>query len=138
MNHPILGNLAGLDVEGMLRRAQESQRRLAEVQAQREELRVVGRSPDGLLEATVDGTGRIVDLRIEPRAMRLDSYSLAEGLLAAVKDAYTEYDAAAQALVGEATGDPELFAKIRSGEFDAYEYLRGFGLNLPEARGELR
>jgi hypothetical protein len=39
--------------------------------------------------------------------------------------------------MAEATGDSDLFQKIKSGEFDPYEYLKGFGLNVPEVRGQL-
>jgi DNA-binding protein YbaB len=135
MGQPRYGALGGLDLDAMLRQAREAEARLAEMNARRDEMRIVGHGGDDLVEATVDGTGRVVDLRIEARAMRMDSHGLAEAMLAAITAAYAEYDEQAQALLGEATGDPELFAKIRDGSFDPYEYLRGFGLNMPEIRG---
>jgi len=128
----------GLDIEAMLRQARESAARLSQLQAERDELRVVGTSPDELLTATIDGQGRVVDLAIDSRAMRLDSYGLAERMLAAIKDGYARYEEQADRLVGEAMGDPELYSKIKSGQFDAYEYLKGFGLNVPEIRGMVK
>jgi DNA-binding protein YbaB len=127
----------GLDLDALLRQARESAARLAGIQAERDALRVVGTSPDELLTATVDGQGRVVDLTIDPRAMRLDSYGLAERLLAAINDGYARYEEQAQRLVGEAMGDPDLYQKVQSGEFDAYEYLKGYGLNMPEIRGQV-
>ncbi|MEE3919429.1 YbaB/EbfC family nucleoid-associated protein [Micromonospora sp. BRA006-A] len=60
--------------EGLLRQAQEQQRRLAEVQRQRAELRVTGESPDGLVRVTVDGDMKVGDVELNARAMRLDSF----------------------------------------------------------------
>ncbi len=91
------------------------------MQAERDALRVNATSPDELVAVTVDGQGRVVGMTIDPRAMRLDSYRLAERLLAAINDGYARYDEQAERLVGEAMGDPDLYAKIKSGEFDAYE-----------------
>jgi DNA-binding protein YbaB len=122
----------------MLRQAKESQERLAEFQAKRAEMRVSGFSEDGLLEAVVDGNGRIADIKIEGRALRLDSFSLAEGLMAAIRSAYAAYDQESEQMIGKVTGDNELFEKIKSGNFDAYEYLRSFGFNMPEVRGMIQ
>jgi hypothetical protein len=66
--------------------------------------------------------------------MRSDSQTLTESIMDAIKAAYEEFDAANDRLMGEALGDPAMYAKIRAGEFDPYEYLEGFGLNMPELR----
>jgi DNA-binding protein YbaB len=128
----------GLNIDAMLRQARESASRLAGMQAEREALRVSGTTPDELFTATIDGQGRVVELTIDSRAMRLDSYTLAERVLEAIRDGYARYEEQAERMVGEAMGDPDLYTKIKSGEFDAYEYLKGYGLNMPEIRGLLK
>jgi DNA-binding YbaB/EbfC family protein len=137
VSSPRYEKMGGLDLEQMLAQARQTEQRLKEVQAKRAEMRVPGSSPDGMVEVTVDGTGRIVGVSVNPRALRLDSFSLAEAMLAAAQAAYVAYDEQAQQLMAEATGDSDLFQKIKSGEFDPYEYLKGFGLNVPEVRGQL-
>jgi DNA-binding protein YbaB len=127
--------LGGLDVEGMLDQARQAQRRAAEAQSKRDELKATGSSDDGLVTATVNGVGRVVDLQLNARAMRLDSVTLTESLLNAIGHAYEDFQAQSDALAAEALGDPELYEKIKSGNFDMYEYLRSQGLKMPELRG---
>jgi DNA-binding protein YbaB len=47
------------------------------------EVRGTGEAADGLIRAEVTAAGRLVGLRLDPRAMRLDSQTLAEEILAA-------------------------------------------------------
>jgi DNA-binding protein YbaB len=124
----------GLDLGALLRQAKDAQQRVAEVDERRKQLLVTAESPDGLSAAQVDGAGRVVGLTLNPRAMRSDSQSLAESILDAIKAAYEQYETESEQLMGEALGDPGMYEKIRSGQFDAYEYLQRFGLNMPEIR----
>jgi DNA-binding protein YbaB len=59
--------------------------------------RGTGEAADGLVHASVDGTGDLLDLVIEPKAMRLPS----EDLAAAIKTAVAEARAAARTEVAE-------------------------------------
>ncbi len=127
----------GLDLSGLLRQAQQAAQRAEQIRQQRDDLQAVGESEDGLVRATVDAAGRVVALSIEPRAMRNDSEGLAEKVLAAIRQAYQEIEAKADELAGEALGDPELFQKIKSGQFDMYEYLQQQGVNVAELRGRI-
>ena len=125
----------GLD--GLLQHAREAQQRAEQIRQRRDELKVVGESDDGMVRATVDGAGQVVELSIDPRAMRKGSEDLAETVLAAIRQGYGEYQARADELAGEAIGDPELFQKIKSGQFDMFEYLQQQGVNLPGLRGRI-
>lgn len=49
----------------------------------------VGEAAGGLVGATVGPGGVVKDLRLDPRAMRMDSHSLREALLAAIAAATT-------------------------------------------------
>ncbi len=134
--NPFGGPGAGsFNIEGMLRQAEQAQQRAAQARERRAEMKAVGASEDGLVEATVDGNGRVVGLHINSRAMRMDSVTLTETVLAAIGHAYEDYQEQADQVAGEALGDPELYAKIKSGNFDMYQYLRDQGVNVPELRG---
>jgi len=127
----------GPDIDGLLRQAREAQHRAEQAQQRRDELKVVGESEDGMVRATVDGVGQVVELSIDPRAMRRGSEGLAEAVLAAIRQGYAEYQARADELAGEALGDPELLQKIKSGQFDMFEYLQQQGVNLSALRGRI-
>ncbi|WP_127935048.1 YbaB/EbfC family nucleoid-associated protein [Nonomuraea polychroma] len=78
---------AGIRDEDIRRAEDEADRILAWVeraQAALDELRGVGESPSGQVEATVAGNGRVLDVTIKPRAMRMDSVTLSEEVLEAV------------------------------------------------------
>jgi DNA-binding protein YbaB len=131
------GGRGGMDIDRLLGQAKQAAQRAEQVRQQREELRAVGESEDGLVRATVDAAGRVVALSIDPRAMRQDSEGLAQKVLVAIRQGYQEIEAKADELAGEALGDPELFRKIKSGQFDMYEYLQQQGVNLSGLRGRI-
>jgi DNA-binding protein YbaB len=60
-------------------------------------------SDDGLIEVTVDGTGLVVDIALEPKAMRLASTDLADALAATVRNAQQQARAEATAALTEAS-----------------------------------
>lgn len=50
-----------------------------------------GTGADGLVTARVGAGGEVRDLEINPRAMRLDSFTLRDGILAAIRAATSDY-----------------------------------------------
>lgn len=129
---------AGGAVESLLRQAQEQQRRLAEFQQQRADLRVTGESPDGLVRVTVDGEMKVGGIEINARAMRLDSYSLAESLQAAVDAAYAAFDERQQELLTDMLGGSELVRRAQEGTLTPEEWFRQFGVDLSDPTRGLR
>ncbi|MFB4266242.1 YbaB/EbfC family nucleoid-associated protein [Nonomuraea sp. GTA35] len=99
------------------------------------ELREVEAAANGLVKVTVDGTSDLVELVIDPRAMRLPS----EELAAAIKEAFGRARAAAQERAMQAVPDvlrqetPELTALLKEIETDA----RGNMNEILLAAGEL-
>ncbi|NBE93531.1 YbaB/EbfC family nucleoid-associated protein [Nonomuraea sp. KC401] len=65
-----------------------------------------GTSASGHVTATADAHGRVRELGIGPRAMRLDSHVLAEDILAAVRDARRAVVAEAEEKVSGAIPEP--------------------------------
>ncbi len=81
--------LGGLgDMAGMLKKAQEMQTRMAEMQDNLTTITVTGESGAGLVKATATAKGELIGLDIDPSIFRSDDKEVVEDLiLAAIKDA---------------------------------------------------
>ena len=83
------------NMQQLLQQAQKMQQDLAEAQARLADARVEGSAGGGLVKAAVSGTGELVGLVIDPKAVDPDdTETLADLVLAAVRDG----NAAAQQL----------------------------------------
>ena len=81
-----LGQLG--DMAGMMKKAQEMQTKMAEMQEQLETTTVVGESGAGLVKATATAKGELTALDIDPSIFSGDEKEVVEDLiLAAIKDA---------------------------------------------------
>ena len=123
---------------GLLRYAEEQQRRVAELQQQRAELRVTGESPDGFVTVTVDGEMKVVDIEINARAMRLDSFALAESVQAAIGVAYQAYGERNQELMTELLGNDDMVRQAREGRLKPEDWFRHFGVDLNDVMNRAR
>nr|WP_239542300.1 YbaB/EbfC family nucleoid-associated protein [Micromonospora terminaliae] len=121
-----------------MRQAQEQQRRLAEFQQQRAELRVTGESPDGLVRVTVDGDMKVGGIDLNARAMRLDSYTLAESLQAAIDAAYAAFAERQQELMADVLGGSDLVRRAQAGNLTPEDWFREFGVDLTDPTRGLR
>lgn len=90
----------GLDMNGLLAQAQAMQ---AQFQAAQDELAAetfAGTAGGGLVEATMNGSGVLVGLVIKPEAVDPDdTESLADLIVAAVRDATAQVNAKAAAIM---------------------------------------
>lgn len=73
-------------LDAVLDTLNEQQRLLGEVRAELAAVRVVGRSPDGTVQVTVDASGVLHDVRFTPEALR----GTPEQLSGAVREANAE------------------------------------------------
>ena len=81
-----LGQLG--DMAGMMKKAQEMQTKMAEMQEQLETMMVTGESGAGLVKATATAKGELTGLDIDPSIFSGDDKEVVEDLiLAAIKDA---------------------------------------------------
>ena len=81
-----LGNLG--DMAGMMKKAQEMQGKMAEMQDALETMTVTGESGAGLVKATATAKGELTALDIDPSIFSSDDKEVVEDLiLAAIKDA---------------------------------------------------
>ena len=76
------------NMQQLLKQAQKMQQQLMDAQAELADARVEGSAGGGLVTATVTGSGELVGLVIDPRAVDPDdTETLADLVLAAVRDA---------------------------------------------------
>ena len=81
--------LGGLgDMAGMMKKAQEMQGKMAELQEEMHSIMVTGESGAGLVKATATAKGELTALDIDPSIFNPDEKEVVEDLiLAAIKDA---------------------------------------------------
>ena len=81
----------------MLKQAQEVQTRMAEMQERLSAMEVSGQSAAGMVKATLSGKGEVRKVKIDPSLVVPDDVEVLEDLIvAAINDARTKADAAAQ------------------------------------------
>ncbi|WP_219471122.1 YbaB/EbfC family nucleoid-associated protein [Nonomuraea rhizosphaerae] len=85
--------------------AEEAVRRVNEAQGRIAQLTGEGTSKDSLIHAVTDAEGGLVEITLDPRAMRLDSKGIAQGVTTAVKRAQAHARKQVQQLVSEALKD---------------------------------
>ncbi|SEO17792.1 hypothetical protein SAMN04490248_102127 [Salinihabitans flavidus] len=99
-----LGNLG--DMAGMMKKAQEMQSRMAEMQDELHKITVTGESGAGLVTATASAKGELKSLDIDPSIFSGDDKEVVEDLiLAAIKDAQAKAADRAQEEMGRITED---------------------------------
>ncbi|MGI8612530.1 MAG: YbaB/EbfC family nucleoid-associated protein [Nocardioidaceae bacterium] len=92
-------------MSALLAQAQAMQERLLAAKDELAEATVTGSAASGLVTATVSGTGQLVGLDIKPEALDPeDTETLADMIVAAVRDANDNADALAQERLGDVTG----------------------------------
>lgn len=88
-----------------------------------------GEALDGKIKVTVGPSGALLDLKIDPRAMRQGSQVLCEHILAAAQEATTKVAEEISTAVTEFTGeDASRFAAAATGDMDI------FGSRAPDFR----
>ncbi|HET7327618.1 MAG TPA: YbaB/EbfC family nucleoid-associated protein [Nocardioidaceae bacterium] len=95
----------GPDLGALLQQAQQMQEQLMATQAQLAEERVEGSAGNGLIKATVTGTGDLVSLDISPEACDPDdTETLSDLVVAAIHDATAESQKVATERLGPLAG----------------------------------
>ena len=93
------------DMSGLLAQAQAMQQQLLAAQQELAETQIQGTAGGDLVTATVTGAGELIALAIKPEAVDPeDTETLADLVLAAVRDATQRSQAVAAAKLGPLTG----------------------------------
>jgi DNA-binding YbaB/EbfC family protein len=95
----------GGDMSGFLAQAQAMQQQLLTAQQELAETEVQGSAGGDLVTATITGAGELIGLQIKPEAVDPeDTETLADLIVAAVRDATTRSQALAAAKLGPLAG----------------------------------
>ena len=98
-----------MDIFKMLKAAGEMKRRLPELQAKLANTRYTAQSGDGKVSATVNGKLALVDLQIDPQALReADAQRLTDMVREAISAAQQQATQAAADAMKEITGGMDL------------------------------
>lgn len=111
----MLKGLGGLgDMAKMMKKAQEMQGKVAELQEELENMTVTGESGAGLVKASCTAKGVLNGLDIDPSIFHPDEKEVLEDLiLAAIKDAQTKASAKAQEEMSKLTEGLGLPADVK-------------------------
>ncbi|WP_350279526.1 YbaB/EbfC family nucleoid-associated protein [Kribbella sp. HUAS MG21] len=119
------GGAGGFDMSNLLAQAQAMQNQLMEAQADLEGQEIEGSAGGGLVTALVSGTGDLLSLTIKKEAVDPDdTETLADLIVAAVRDASENAKQAAAAAMGPLAGG-------LGGAFGGEGGLPGFGGGTP-------
>lgn len=95
----------GLDLQQLMLQAQRMQDEMARAQQDLAESEVTGTAGGGLVTATLTGAGELVGLEIKPEAVDpADTETLADLVIAAVRDARHEVELLAEQVMSPVTG----------------------------------
>ncbi|WP_329005048.1 YbaB/EbfC family nucleoid-associated protein [Kribbella sp. NBC_00709] len=119
------GGAGGFDMSNLLAQAQAMQNQLMEAQADLEGQEIEGSAGGGLVTALVSGTGELLSLNIKKEAVDPDdTETLADLIVAAVRDASENAKQAAAAAMGPLAGG-------LGGAFGGEGGFPGFGGGAP-------
>ena len=80
-------NPGGLDLSSLMKQAQQMQQQMVEAQQQLAQTEVTGTAGGGLVSALVTGTGEVIGVKIDPKAVDPDdTESLEDLVIAAIRD----------------------------------------------------
>ena len=92
-------------MQQLMKQAQKMQQQLVEAQAKLAQTEVVGTAGGGLVTATVTGSGDVLSIRIDPKAVDPDDVeSLEDLVVAAIRDAATNAAELQQSAMGPLAG----------------------------------
>jgi nucleoid-associated protein EbfC len=92
------------DIMGMMKKAQELQGKMQQMQADLAAMEVTGQAGGGLVKATLSGKGDVRGMKIDPSLLKPDDADMLEDLIiAACADAKGKAEALMQSKMQEAT-----------------------------------
>ena len=122
----------GFEARRILERVGSMLERVGDLQAHLRQTRATAESVDGRVSVTVGPSGALLDLRIDPRAMRMGSEQLTEQILAAAREATAQVSEEISRTVGEVTGEnASAFGAAATGKLDLFGG-RAVDVRLPD------
>lgn len=88
-----MGNGGGMNMQQMMRQAQQLQEQMNKAKEELEEARVTGTAGGGAVAVTISGSKRFISIEIKPEVVDPDDVEMLEDLItAAANEAYAEAD----------------------------------------------
>lgn len=89
----VSGGGGGMNMQQMMRQAQQLQEQMAKAKDELEEARVTGKAGGGAVAVTISGSKRFISIEIKPEVVDPDDVEMLEDLItAAANEAYAEAD----------------------------------------------
>jgi len=94
-----------MNIQKMMKEMQKMQTKLASAQADLQNKEFTAEAGGGMVKLTLDGSGKLTELKIDPKAVDPDDVEALEDLLiAAFHSAFNQREAATQQIMGSVTG----------------------------------
>lgn len=103
-----------MNINQLMKQAQQMQKKLAEAQSQIELLEVEGSSGGGMVKVTITGKGRLKNIAIDPKIIDANEKEMLEDLIvAAINDANDKKDASSENMMSGVAGGLNLPAGFK-------------------------
>ena len=94
-----------MDINQMMKQAQQMQKKFQEAQAKAEEIEVDGTSGGGMVKATVSGKGKVKNISLDSKLVDPEETEMLEDLVvAAINDALDKKDEQTEKMMADVTG----------------------------------
>lgn len=94
------GGGGGFDMNSLMKQAKQMQQQMEDAKSKLEEMELAGSAGGGLVEAVVNGHGKVLSVKIKPEACDPEDVEMLEDLvLAAINDACAKAEAAESELI---------------------------------------
>lgn len=89
---------------GMMKQAQQMQKKMAQIQSEIEQLKIEGKSGGGMVEVVVDGKKNLLSISLNPEILKEDKEMLEDLIVVAVNDGIKKVDSISKEKMASVTG----------------------------------
>lgn len=93
---------------GMMKQAQQMQKKMAQIQSEIEQLKIEGKSGGGMVEVVVDGKKNLLSISLNPEILKEDKEILEDLIVVAVNDGIKKVDSISKEKMASVTGGMNL------------------------------
>jgi len=93
---------------GMMKQAQQMQKKMAQIQSEIEQLKIEGKSGGGMVEVVVDGKKNLLSISLNPEILKEDKEMLEDLIVIAVNDGIKKVDSISKEKMESVTGGMNL------------------------------
>jgi DNA-binding protein YbaB len=111
-----MGNTGNPELDREIAKLGEQMQQLQDLPARLAAVKGSAEAANGFIKVTVDATGRVDSLEINPRAMRNDSQTLSEEIMAAIQAAYDDMQAQMHEIISPSEETSSTLKRIMAGE----------------------